>query len=135
MFVQKLIVGAALAGAISLSGQAGGVVSLAEDISIGAGELQECTISKSMDADGDVDGRDLLLVAQQCGDRTGAGRGGCCLQQRTRSMVPNLVLHQQMATIHDLAVVLTVGTGTGNPACSCPCGVRCACAWTKSQTP
>ena len=32
-----------------------------EDINIGVGELQECTISKSMDtADEDVDGRDFL---------------------------------------------------------------------------
>jgi hypothetical protein len=59
MFVKKVIVGAVVAGAISLSGLASGVVSASEDINIGVGELQECTISKSMD--GDVDGRDFLV--------------------------------------------------------------------------
>jgi hypothetical protein len=59
MFVKKVIVGALVAGAISLSGLASGLVSAAEDINIGVGELQECTISKSMD--GDVDGRDFLV--------------------------------------------------------------------------
>jgi hypothetical protein len=61
MFVKRVIVGAVAAAAITLSGLAGGIASAAEDVNIGVGELQECTISKSMDtADEDVDGRDFL---------------------------------------------------------------------------
>ena len=59
----KLIGGAAITGALTLTSVFGGVA-LADntDINIGVGELQECTISKSMDvADGDVDGRDFLV--------------------------------------------------------------------------
>ena len=65
MFVKKVIAGAVVAGAISLSGLASGVVSGSEDINIGVGELQECTISKSMD--GNVDGRDFLVWQRNTG--------------------------------------------------------------------
>ena len=57
--VSKVVAGVAIGGALTLTSVFGGVVSA--DINIGVGELQECTISKSMDADGDVDGRDFLV--------------------------------------------------------------------------
>jgi hypothetical protein len=61
VFVKKVIVGGIVAAALSISGLAGGIASAAEEINIGVGELQECSISKSMDGDGDVDGRDFLV--------------------------------------------------------------------------
>ena len=46
--IKKVVAGVMVAGAITLSSLAGGVASA--DINIGVGELQECTISKSMDS-------------------------------------------------------------------------------------
>ena len=58
----RVVAGVVVAGALSLTSLISGVVSADSDINIGVGELQECTISKSMDmGDGDVDGRDFLV--------------------------------------------------------------------------
>jgi hypothetical protein len=51
--IKKVVAGALVATAVTLSSLAGGLASAdggTEDINIGVGELQECTISKSMDA-------------------------------------------------------------------------------------
>jgi hypothetical protein len=50
------------------------VVSAAEDINIGIGELQECTISKSMD--GDSDGRDFLAWQRNVGPSSSSASAG-----------------------------------------------------------
>jgi hypothetical protein len=58
----RVVAGVVVAGALSLTSLVSGVVSADADINIGVGELQECTISKSMEmGDGDVDGRDFLV--------------------------------------------------------------------------
>jgi len=59
----RVVAGLVVAGALSLTSLVSGVVSAADaDINIGVGELQECTISKSMEmGDGDVEGRDFLV--------------------------------------------------------------------------
>ena len=67
--IKKVVAGVLVAGAITLSSLASGVASA--DINIGVGELQECTISKSMDGDGDVDGRDFLVWQRSTGPSAG----------------------------------------------------------------
>ena len=74
MFVKRVIVGAVAAAAITLSGLAGGIASAAEDVNIGVGELQECTISKSMD--GDSDGRDFLVWQRNVGPSSSSASAG-----------------------------------------------------------
>ena len=60
--LSKAVAGVVLAGAMSLTSLFSGVVSADTGINIGVGELQECTISKSMEmGDGDVEGRDFLV--------------------------------------------------------------------------
>jgi hypothetical protein len=60
--LSKAVAAGVIAGAMTFTSVFSGLVSADSDIKIGVGELQECTISKSMDAgDGDVDGRDFLI--------------------------------------------------------------------------
>ena len=65
--IKKLIAGVVVAGVVTFTPLASGVASAAETINIGVGELQECTISKSMDAAEDVDGRDFLIWQRSVG--------------------------------------------------------------------
>jgi hypothetical protein len=66
--IRKVVASAVVAAAVTFTPLTGGIVSAeeTEDINLGVGELQECAISKSMDAD--VDGRDFL--AWQRGTRS-----------------------------------------------------------------
>jgi hypothetical protein len=50
-----------VAGAMTLTSVFGGVAFAGETIEIGVGELQECTISKSMDTAPAPDGVDILI--------------------------------------------------------------------------
>lgn len=64
--LSKAVAGVVVAGALSLTSLFTGAVSAHTGIQIGVGELQEYTISKSVQiADGDTDGRDFL-VWQSC---------------------------------------------------------------------
>ena len=59
--LSKVVAGVAIAGALTLTSAFSGVVFAGEAINIGVGELQECTISKSMDADAGTDGPELFI--------------------------------------------------------------------------
>ena len=66
--LNKAVAGVVIAGAMTLTSVFSGVVSADTGINIGVGELQECTISKSMEMDnGDVDGQDFLVWQKTTG--------------------------------------------------------------------